>query len=136
MWKSKAQSKHSHRCLLRLCVISQPRQGQKASSPSQPCLPVPSHALGGIRQLSKYNIPYDTGVTEVSLAFQGHAEGLGLQAPCMNSTCGWVRICQPLTMKLRRSGFEQEELATCRGAHLQGQAGTGAVCWLTYFNPS
>lgn len=57
----KQSSEHSHCCLLRLCVVSQPRKGQKACSRSQPCLPALSHALGGIRQLSKYNIPYYIG---------------------------------------------------------------------------
>ena len=130
-WCGKA--KLSHRCLLRLWVVSQPRKGQKASSHFQPCLPVPSHALGGIHKLSKYNIPYNTVMTKVSIDVQGRAEGLGLQAPCMNRTCGWVRIYQPLTMKLRTTGFEQEELTTCRG---NAPPGTGwhRACLLAYLS--
>ena len=132
MW-SKAQSKLSHRCLLRLRVVSQRREGQKASSHSQPCLPVPSHALGGIHKLSKYNIPYNTVVTKVSIDVQGRAEGLSLQAPCMNRTCSWVRICQPLAMKFRRTGFEQEELTTCRGSAPPGTSWHRA-CFLAYLS--
>ena len=33
----------------------------------------------------------------------------------MSRTRGWVRVCQLLTRRLRRTGSEQEEFTTCRG---------------------